>query len=264
MKSPFPGMDPYLEARWSDVHGRLIGLISEAIQPNLPRALRARMEERVLLETVDQEPLGAYRPDIAVVQTGRDPLGRPAGADAVATVEPVAIEFYDAPQVDRFIHIVDATSGNRVVTAIEVLSPWNKGPGQGNKEYRRKIDDYARADVSVVEIDLLREPARGRLRVTEAEIPADRRAPYVVCVCFQQNPSRWYAYPMSIRQPLPRIPIPLRATDPTIGLDLQPLIEHAYIAGGHDDIDYTRPADPPLRGDDAVWADQLLKAAGRR
>ena len=264
MKSPFPGMDPYLEARWSDVHGRLVGLISEAIQPHLPRSLRARMEERVLLETVENEPLGAYRPDIAIVQTSRDALELLAADAAVATVEPVAIEFYDAPQVDRFIHIIDTTNGNRVVTAIEVLSPWNKGPGPGNKDYRRKIDDYARAEVNVVEIDLLREPARGRMRVTEAEIPPDRRSSYVACVCYQQNPNRWYAYPMSLREPLPRIPIPLRQTDPAIGLDLQPVIEHAYLAGGHDDIDYRKPADPPLQGEDAVWADQLLKAAGKR
>jgi hypothetical protein len=26
MKSPFPGMDPYLESRWSDVHPKLIAL----------------------------------------------------------------------------------------------------------------------------------------------------------------------------------------------------------------------------------------------
>ena len=40
--SPFPGMDPYLESRWSDVHVKLIGFIGEALQPLLPPALRAR------------------------------------------------------------------------------------------------------------------------------------------------------------------------------------------------------------------------------
>ena len=51
MKSPFSGMDPYLEARWSDVHVKLVAYIGEALQPMLPRGLRARSEQRVLLES---------------------------------------------------------------------------------------------------------------------------------------------------------------------------------------------------------------------
>jgi hypothetical protein len=43
-------------------------------------------------------------------------------------------------------------------------------------------------------------------------------------------------------------------------LDLQRLIERAYIAGGHDDIDYTQPCDPPLEEDDAAWVKSLLAA----
>jgi hypothetical protein len=47
----------------------------------------------------------------------------------VATVEPVVVQYYDGPVIDRFIQIIDTTSGNRVVTAIEILSPWNKAQG---------------------------------------------------------------------------------------------------------------------------------------
>src|SRR5205085_9964200 len=92
MKSPFPGMDPYLEARWSDVHATLITLIKETLQPNLPPALRARSEERVLLETTDEsEPIAEYRSDVAVVDSGRR-ADRAAGAPgAAATVEPVRV-----------------------------------------------------------------------------------------------------------------------------------------------------------------------------
>jgi hypothetical protein len=75
------------------------------------------------------------------------------------------------------------TSRNRVVTAIEVLSPWNKRAGRLNKDYRRKLDDYARAEVSVVEIDLLRS-SRSRLQVGPDDVPAERATPYlgrIVC-----------------------------------------------------------------------------------
>src|SRR5215218_6812870 len=70
MNSPFPGMDPYLESRWSDVHATLIALIKEVLQPSLPRALRARSEERVLLETLEGDVLKRYAPDVAVITQG--------------------------------------------------------------------------------------------------------------------------------------------------------------------------------------------------
>lgn len=68
----------------------------------------------------------------------------------------------DQPQIERSVIIMDATNGNKVVTAIEVLSPWNKAPGKLNEVYRRKLDHYLAAGVSVVEIDLL----RGTLEIT--------------------------------------------------------------------------------------------------
>lgn len=264
MKSPFPGMDPYLEARWSDVHPTLITHIREGLQPILPRALRARSEERVLVETDEGEGLASYRADMAVVDTGRVASEMARGGLAVASVEPVVIQYYAGPIIDRFIHIIDVTSGNRVVTAVEILSPWNKAPGRLNRDYLRKLDDYARGEVSTVEIDLLRYPPRGRLPVADADIPVHRRTAYYASVRYGWEPDRWWAYPLSLRQPLPRIPIPLRRSDGDVGLDLQPLIERVYVGGGHDDIDYSRPANPPLENEDAVWADELLKAAGKR
>jgi hypothetical protein len=257
-------MDPYLERRWSDVHSKLVAFIGEALQPILPAALRARTEERVLLETAEEETLSSYRSDVAVVQTGRPEQYSGSGAAAVATVEPDIIDYYRGPQIDRFVQIIDTTSGNRVVTAIEVLSRWNKGPGRLNKDYLRKLDDYERGEVSIVEIDLLRDPPRGRLPIGQVDLRPERRTPYLICVRYGWDPNRWLAYPVSLRQPLPRIPIPLRQQDAEVPLEFQPLIERAYVAGGHDDIDYAKPADPPLEGDDAAWADQLLRAAGRR
>ena len=35
-KSPFPGMDPYLEQHWGDVHTRLMFYISNQINAQLP------------------------------------------------------------------------------------------------------------------------------------------------------------------------------------------------------------------------------------
>ncbi len=32
MPSPFPGMDPYLEAHWGDIHHRIVNYACDAIQ----------------------------------------------------------------------------------------------------------------------------------------------------------------------------------------------------------------------------------------
>src|SRR5207249_3313977 len=51
MPSPFPGMDPYLESHWRDVHASLIIYTRDALQDSLPRELRARVERRVVFAT---------------------------------------------------------------------------------------------------------------------------------------------------------------------------------------------------------------------
>ena len=56
MKSPFPGMDPYLETRWSDVHLSLATYSRDALNGLLPPGLLARSEERSVV-SVDDENL---------------------------------------------------------------------------------------------------------------------------------------------------------------------------------------------------------------
>jgi hypothetical protein len=58
--------------------------------------------------------------------------------------------------------------------------------------------------------------------------------------------------------------VPLRQTDADVPLDLQTLIAQVYRHGRYDDIDYTVPPVPPLDPDDAAWANELLRSAGKR
>src|SRR4051794_9288612 len=118
MPSPFPGMDPYLEGHWRDVHARLIIYASDALQGVLPGSLRARVEERVLLETpqgIGDHPLF---PDVRVVEYG--PTVRPgpevrpeAGVDLA---DPLLVETEPDTETETFLEIIDRESGNRVVT----------------------------------------------------------------------------------------------------------------------------------------------------
>src|SRR6266478_7262332 len=67
MKSPFPGLDPYSEARWGDVHQRLITYAADQLGSQLPADLRARIEERVFVET-EAEQIRRVVPDVHVAQ----------------------------------------------------------------------------------------------------------------------------------------------------------------------------------------------------
>jgi hypothetical protein len=122
------------------------------------------------------------------------------------------------------------------------------------------------ARVNLVEVDLTRS-GRRELLVSEYELPPDRRGEYLASV-FRAHAGRWgqrEAYGLKLRERLPGIRIRLRANDRDVALDLQALVDQAYAAGAYGrTIDYARPCEPPLEGDDAQWADELLKAAGRR
>ncbi len=264
--SPFPGMDPYLQRRWSDIHVKLLAFLGESLQEVLPEGFAARAEERVLLEDVGGLTGQWYRPDTAVVELRTsDAAGATAAGPGIeedgTTV--VTVDYVTEPEVDRWLQIIDTTGGNRVVTAIGILSPGNKDAGPLNRDYRRKLSDYARAGVNVVEVDLLRG-SRSRLPVRRTDLPAGHRTAYLIAVQRAATPGLWECYPVSLRRTIPQVRVPLRPADADVVMDLQPLLRRAYRAAGHDDIDYARDPDPPLSPADAAWADALLRAAGRR
>ncbi len=65
---------------------------------------------------------------------------------------------------------------------------------------------------------------------------------------------------MSVRQPLPVIGIPLRGKNPEVPLDLGVVFRTAYDRAAYDvSLDYRKEPQPPLKGDDAKWARELLR-----
>ena len=72
---------------------------------------------------------------------------------------------------------------------------------------------------------------------------------------------RFFLYPRLVRDPLPRLAIPLRPTDADVILDLQPLLDRVYDIGGYEDrIDYGKPCILRLQTDDEVWAQELIRS----
>jgi hypothetical protein len=214
-----------------------------------------------MVEETEGEPLRQYRADVALVRARQSAPNRAGKASSSIVVpEPYIIEHLDGPQIDRFVRIIDVANGNRLVTAIEVLSPWNKAAGRLNVDYLRKLDDYTAAGVSIVEIDLLRS-SRSRLKVIDMDLPPEGRRAYLICVQKGWRPGRWEAYPVDLREPIPPIKVPLRKTDRDVVLNLQPLLNRVYTAGGYNDIDYSKPPEPELNSRDAAWANELLRKA---
>src|SRR5205085_1970595 len=134
--------------------------------------------------------------------------------------------------------------------------------GPGRDLYRQKQRDLAEAGVSLVEMDLLRAGPHV-LQLPLGQYPADYRTPYKVCVHRGWKASA-EIYRLPLRERLPAIRVPLRQTDADVPLDLQALIAQVYRHGRYDDIDYTVPPVPALETEDEVWADELLRTAGRR
>ncbi len=136
MQCSFPGMDPYIErpAIWADFHDRLIPAISAALQPMLRPRYVALVQDRLYV-VQSQRPI---RPDVAVVERGRRQGEPTATATAVELDEPVVFALTDEQVREPYIEIVEPVAGNRLVTAIEVLSPDNKLPGPGRRMYLRK------------------------------------------------------------------------------------------------------------------------------
>src|SRR5882672_3901382 len=107
MASPFPGMDPYLEAHWRDVHASLIIYARDALQGVLPGSLRARVEESVLLETPQGEGDHPLFPEVRVVEYASK-RGLEMRLEAgVAVAEPLLIEAEPDPATETFLEIID-------------------------------------------------------------------------------------------------------------------------------------------------------------
>ena len=74
MKSPFPGMDPYIEAcgLWGDFHHDLISEIKHALAEAAPERYLVRAGERSYVVLVEQEGKTShpFLPDVSVT-TGR-------------------------------------------------------------------------------------------------------------------------------------------------------------------------------------------------
>ncbi len=278
MPSPFPGMDPYLEAPdiWPDLHEALAGEMRAELNLLLPRPYYARLEVRPEVGIVDDA--GTARrivPDVAVIKPSDAPTA-PATvtvSERRATIS-ASVEVIVAAEALRHqvVEIRDASRGHKLITLIEIVSPSNKRAGVDRRAYLRKQREVLESDASLVEIDLLRA---GERLLPNAELEAyliglDPQPAYLVLVnrawCRLDVEMAYQLFAVSLREVLPCIAIPLREGEDEVKLDLQWIFNQAYDRGPYrrGAVDYEGNPEPPLEPDDRQWVYQQLREQGLR
>jgi len=251
-------MDPYLEnpEHWLGLHNQLIVAIANSLIPRLRPRYWVSIEERTYITTLDDTTL-LGRPDVTVRPARLREPSPPFNSLAVANPRIVELPIPDEI-TETFLHVRQLPS-REVVTVIEVLSPTNKHPGEGRRLYENKREQVLRSRTHLVEIDLLRAgqpmPFRGD----------GHNSHYRILVSRSNRRPRAELYTFNVRDAIPVFQLPLLPGDEEPLLDVGARLHEVYDRGGFDLVlDYRGETVPPLEGEDALWADQLLIECGLR
>jgi len=258
MNSPFPGMDPYIEDRliWSDFHNGLADELradlNRKIRPNYFAALTPHMTYEAI--EISTSKLHGVRLDIAVLQS--DPHA--VATSATAVMDPPQAQSSTGFELPLELMSVEVrqVGSDRLITAIEILSPVNKQrTHEARIDYLRKRRDLIRSQTHFIEIDLLRGGER-----TPLDPPVDLASYYVSLSRVDSRP-RLDVWTIQLDSRLPRIPVPLDEGDPDVVVNLGELVASVYERGGYDArIDYAQPVpSPALSVSEAQTVSKILK-----
>ena len=244
-------MDPFLEDRheWPGVHARLTVVVCNLILANLPTNFSAKVEGGVRI--FDQEwdyTIPIKKPDVYVTKNSSIRATQPA---SMAIAEPKTYYEVETEAVTpRWIEIVDLKN-RQMVTAIEVLSPSNKGSDFHTFNQKRSL--VVEAGGNWVEIDLLRRGKRPKQFLDDTDYYA---------LMIRSGLPHWHVWEMSLQEPLQTIGIPLVDGYNDVPLDLQKAIETVYVEGEYwRELMYDEGVPPPrLSADNQAWVEQQLTA----
>jgi hypothetical protein len=255
MPGPFPGVDPYLEAQglWPDFHATFLNYWREAIGDLLPDDYDVRVEERVRLIDVEADEAYQIRPDLSIAHA--PPAGSSPSTTGAAVLEPETIPtvIFDEDRA-HYLKILHRPS-RKLVTVLELLSPTNK-VGSGHNDYIARRNAVLRQEVHLVEVDLLTAGHR---------VPMQRPLPpgefFAIVARWEQRPD-CQVYSWTLRHRLPTIPVPLKAPDPDLMVDLAAVYATAFDRGRYARaVSYGAPLDLPVPDDDRRWAEARAREA---
>ena len=226
MPSPFPGMDPYLEAPalWSGFHHQFIASLYQLLQPGIADRYRAKVVSR------------QYTTELVLFTS-----------------------IVREPHVEEFIEVRTRTDG-RLVTLIDVIGPANKSTSAGKAAYLDTRSSAVGQRVGTVEIDLVTQ-GKPPLDFDRSGLPICH---YTVTVTRPATPERFEVYASVLKNRLPKFKVPLAADDRDTVIDLQAAFARGYdAASATQGVDYRTglPADVSFDTETREWIrDWLAKA----
>jgi Protein of unknown function (DUF4058) len=267
MRSPFPGMNPYLEqpAFWSSFHNRFMVAIANAIEPQLSDRYYIDVETRTYQSDNEGGELLIGIPDAVVFSAEGGKISVPddqvleeeAVNSAVAVQEPPHPEPVRVPMPieirERYLEIREVGS-DAVITVMELLSPKNKQAGEGRHVYEQKRRSVLGSSTNLIELDLLRGGRQMEILGTP------KTAPYRILISRSAQRPGAELYRVTLQQPLPNIWIPLKADEPEVISPLQDAFHQVFREARYGTrIDYSQSPPPPaLSKADQSWVDELL------
>lgn len=270
LKSPFPGMDPFLEVNplWQEFHGWFIRELARlnsrqardvgcqiAVERNVYR--REPSGEMVLIG----EPGALVGPDLSVA--GWDHSAFEGNAVATAELKAIHRVQLDPDQMEiykqDYLVVRELGSFTRILAVVELLSFANK-LGSYLPRYREKRMRMLGSLAHFMEIDFLRA-GDNRSRQMFPELTP---SPYFIIVARKTDQGREEAgYPIHLQDRLPIVGLPLGPGRPDLPLDLAAAFESAFdLCTQTARIDYRNEAvpEPPLTVEDAMWVKGMFAA----
>jgi hypothetical protein len=243
-------MDPYLEdpGGWGGVHDALIALIRGHLNRDLGPGSIADGDTHEYIVSPDEQRW--IFPDVYVIETPRSPA-RSTGRGAIAM--PVRVSLAEPATVGQPYILIRDRANRRVVTIIEVLSPINKVPAPlsgvvpaARADFLQKRREAMDSTRHWLEIDLLRAGERP---------PEVRGVTDYYALLKRAGAHEAEVWPVSVRDPLPTIAVPVSPGQPDVPLDLQAIIGALFERYRYAELlDYRLPPPPPAFAlDDAAW-----------
>jgi hypothetical protein len=224
MRSPFPGMNPYLESEktWPAFQHQLVSAIYQLLLPALVDQYRTRVQDR---EFITEEPLFT-----SIIKTTHH---------------------------EHFIEVRHRTT-DRLITLIEVVSPANRLFNTGKTALVEARKSALAEGANVLWIDLILQGQSPLNIQNRNENPFD----YHLALTRANLPTTVELYTNQMAKRLPRCKVPLASEEAELVLDVQQAVNRAYELG-HFAAKVEMKGLPPGKWspEQEAWLQSILKPA---
>lgn len=214
---------------WESFHAAHIVDITRTLNQQLPSGYEARVEKSLqireiyLSETGIQERHRRPQPDVTILETERNHPRSSSTASMTGTAE-ILSPVIDTMDIDTesllnatvIYQIAENDLMGKPVCRIELLSPVNKPPSDGYKQYREKRNSTLNSGMPLIEMDYLHQSSPVVKNLPAYPLQEQGAHPYVIIVSdprpsIQTGLSHLYVF--DVDDPIPLIDIPLANND---------------------------------------------------